>query len=129
MTDSKGGRARDAADPKSATRPSADRREPFAAADLPPEPNEPVALSQALWDAMHPSAMLESLRQAWDAQACVRCMLVNLEDVAPPQRYFLPRELAALQALVNSEVERRTHIANKAFDALARKWPPGAATA
>jgi hypothetical protein len=58
---------------------------------------------------------LDALQEAYCAAACVRCMLVHLEDVPISQRYFTQMELTALHAVIGSEVERRLQIARSAM--------------
>ncbi len=58
---------------------------------------------------------LDALQEAYYAASCVRCMLVHLEKVPTSQRYFTRTELAALHAVIGSEVQRCLQIARSAM--------------
>lgn len=60
------------------------------------------------------AAALDNLQEAYHAASCLRCLLVQVENVRESHRCFTRTELAALHAVVDSEVERRWQIVHTA---------------
>ena len=56
----------------------------------------------------------DNLQEAYHAASCLRCLLVQVENVRESHRYFTRTELAALHAVVDSELERRWQIVHTA---------------
>ncbi len=57
--------------------------------------------------AMSAANVFEALREAYHAAACVRCLLVHIEDVPESQRYFTRTELKALHSVIDAEIKQR----------------------
>ena len=81
---------------------------PTCALARPPDAPSPDCTVQATQAA----TALDNLQEAYLAVSCVRCLLVQIENVRESHRYFTRTELAALHAVVDSEVERRRQIAH-----------------